>query len=284
MLAVVPRRPAVLLSVLIALVVAPHALAAAPAVTATATPATGQAPLTVTLAASGDAATYHWDLGDGAAADGASVQHVYAAGLWTATVTATAARRRDRAGARRRPLRVGDARRRLAGDVRQGHALHRLAEAGSGRRARLPRQRRAHVRARDDRRRRRLPHPRARGSARRGGGARGPGGVAAVHAGRASRGDGRLRGPRDARREAERRRPDSPRLGGNAGTHRAPRGRDREDAVGRRPRRAARHARARERRRHRRREGGARLVAGAHDARARPSRTRSSPRERAGPR
>jgi peptidoglycan hydrolase-like protein with peptidoglycan-binding domain len=86
----VPRRPAVLLSVLIALAVAPHALAAPPGVTAAATPATGQAPLTVTLAASGDAATYHWELGDGAAADGASVQHVYAAGLWTATITATA--------------------------------------------------------------------------------------------------------------------------------------------------------------------------------------------------
>ena len=85
-----PRRPAVLLSVLVALAVAPHALAAPPAVTVAATPASGQAPLTVTLASSGDTATYHWDLGDGAAADGASVQHAYAAGLWTATVTATA--------------------------------------------------------------------------------------------------------------------------------------------------------------------------------------------------
>ncbi len=84
------RRPAAFLSVAVALVVAPHALAAPPAVTATATPATGQAPLTVTLAASGDAATYHWELGDGATADGAGVQHAYAAGLWTATVTATA--------------------------------------------------------------------------------------------------------------------------------------------------------------------------------------------------
>ena len=83
------RRPALLL--LLTLVAAPWALAAPPAVTATAAPATGQAPLSVTLAASGDAATYHWELGDGAAADGASVQHVYAAGLWTATVTATSA-------------------------------------------------------------------------------------------------------------------------------------------------------------------------------------------------
>ena len=91
MLAGVPRLPAAFLLVALVLVVAPHALAAPPAVTVAATPATGQAPLTVTLAASGDAASYHWDLGDGATADGANVQHVYAAGLWTATVTATAA-------------------------------------------------------------------------------------------------------------------------------------------------------------------------------------------------
>ena len=90
MLAVVSRRPVAFLLVVLALVVVPHALAAPPAVTATATPATGRAPLTVTLAASGDTATYHWDLGDGATVDGAGVQHVYAAGLWTATVTATA--------------------------------------------------------------------------------------------------------------------------------------------------------------------------------------------------
>ena len=83
------RLPALFL--LLALAAAPQALAAPPAVTVTATPAIGQAPLSVTLAASGDTATYHWDLGDGTAADGASVQHVYAAGLWTATVTATSA-------------------------------------------------------------------------------------------------------------------------------------------------------------------------------------------------
>jgi N-acetylmuramoyl-L-alanine amidase len=90
MLAGVSRRPAVLLLVVLGLVAVPHALAAPPAVTVAATPATGQAPLTVTLAASGDSATYHWDLGDGATADGVAAQHVYATGLWTATVTATA--------------------------------------------------------------------------------------------------------------------------------------------------------------------------------------------------
>ena len=57
--------------------------------TAQATPATGAAPLAVTLTATGDAATYHWDLGDGTAADGAVVQHTYAAGRFTAHVTAT---------------------------------------------------------------------------------------------------------------------------------------------------------------------------------------------------
>jgi PKD repeat protein len=51
---------------------------------------TGPAPLTVTLTASGDLATYHWDLGDGSAADGPVVQHAYAAGRFTARVTATA--------------------------------------------------------------------------------------------------------------------------------------------------------------------------------------------------
>ena len=46
--------------------------------------------MSVTLTASGDAATYHWDLGDGSTADGATVTHVYAAGSYTARVTATA--------------------------------------------------------------------------------------------------------------------------------------------------------------------------------------------------
>ena len=50
---------------------------------------TGSAPLRVTLAASGDAASYTWDLGDGTAAAGALVGHVYPAGRFIATVTAT---------------------------------------------------------------------------------------------------------------------------------------------------------------------------------------------------
>jgi PKD repeat protein len=80
------RRAAVFLA---ALALAPAAHAAPPAVTAQASPAHGAAPLAVTLTASGDAATYHWELGDGSSADGASVQHTYPAGRFTARVTAT---------------------------------------------------------------------------------------------------------------------------------------------------------------------------------------------------
>jgi L,D-transpeptidase-like protein/PKD domain-containing protein/putative peptidoglycan binding protein len=51
----------------------------------------GQAPFAVTLTASGDAASYTWDLGDGSSAVGSTVAHDYATGLFTATVTAAAA-------------------------------------------------------------------------------------------------------------------------------------------------------------------------------------------------
>ncbi len=63
--------------------------AAPPLVTAAATPATGVAPLRVTLTATGDAASYTWELGDGTTAEGAVAAHVYAAGRFVATVTAT---------------------------------------------------------------------------------------------------------------------------------------------------------------------------------------------------
>ena len=76
---------------MVALAFAPTGRAAPPALTAHATPASGPAPLQVTLTAAGDGVLYHWDLGDGAAADGASVQHVYRAGQFTARVTATSA-------------------------------------------------------------------------------------------------------------------------------------------------------------------------------------------------
>ena len=67
----------------------------APTVTASATPASGQAPLTVAFAATatdpdGDAVTYAWAFGDGATGTGATASHTYAgAGTYIATVTAT---------------------------------------------------------------------------------------------------------------------------------------------------------------------------------------------------
>jgi len=85
------RRALAVVAVLTALAGAQSALAAAPAVTASASATSGFGPLAVTLTAAGDAASYHWDLGDGATADGPVVRHTYATGTWTATVTATAA-------------------------------------------------------------------------------------------------------------------------------------------------------------------------------------------------
>jgi hypothetical protein len=74
----------------LAFVLAPGAHAAAPVLTVTASATAGQAPLTVTLSVSGDAASYSWDLGDGSSAAGSTVEHTYPTGLWTATATATA--------------------------------------------------------------------------------------------------------------------------------------------------------------------------------------------------
>ena len=85
------RRALGVAAALAAAVWAPSALGAAPVVTASASATSGFGPLAVTLTATGDAASYHWELGDGASADGAVVRHVYAAGSWTATVTAAAA-------------------------------------------------------------------------------------------------------------------------------------------------------------------------------------------------
>ena len=67
------------------------AVAAPPTVAASATVRSGAAPLHVVFTASGDAVSYHWDFGDGAAADGATVEHVYGAGAFTARVTGTSA-------------------------------------------------------------------------------------------------------------------------------------------------------------------------------------------------
>ncbi|MCB1956775.1 MAG: pre-peptidase C-terminal domain-containing protein [Rhodocyclaceae bacterium] len=67
-----------------------------PVAVASATPASGEAPLAVTLSAVGSSDAdgtivgYVWDLGDGSApVSGASVSHVYSTGSYTATVTVT---------------------------------------------------------------------------------------------------------------------------------------------------------------------------------------------------
>jgi PKD repeat protein len=70
------------------LILVPAAAGAAPAFTIEATPVAGAAPLQVTFTAKGDAASYHWDFGDGASADGPRVEHTYSAGRWTASATA----------------------------------------------------------------------------------------------------------------------------------------------------------------------------------------------------
>ena len=75
----------------LALTWAPAAAAAPPVVSVQASKRSGPAPLTVTLSASGNAASYHWNFGDGQAAGGPVVQHTYPAGAHVATLTATAA-------------------------------------------------------------------------------------------------------------------------------------------------------------------------------------------------
>jgi PKD repeat protein len=70
------------------LILVPAATGATPVVTIQATPTTGTAPLNVTFTATGEAATYHWDFGDGSSADDHIATHTYAAGRWTVTLTA----------------------------------------------------------------------------------------------------------------------------------------------------------------------------------------------------
>ena len=76
--------------VLVVLAVAAPANASAPSVTISASTISGAAPLAVTFEAHGDAVSYHWDLGNGGTAEGPTAGATYSAGLWTATVTATA--------------------------------------------------------------------------------------------------------------------------------------------------------------------------------------------------
>jgi len=77
--------------VLAMLAVAAPANAGVPSVTISESATAGAAPLTVTLEAHGDAASYRWELGNGETAEGPTVSATYGPGLWTVTVTATAA-------------------------------------------------------------------------------------------------------------------------------------------------------------------------------------------------
>src|SRR5207244_7879247 len=70
---------------------APAAAGTPPLTSISATPIAGEAPLRVTFSAGGDTASDHWDFGDESSADGQTVEHTYAAGRWTATVTARSA-------------------------------------------------------------------------------------------------------------------------------------------------------------------------------------------------
>jgi N-acetylmuramoyl-L-alanine amidase len=70
-------------------VFAASAHASPPVVGAAASPASGGVPLTATLTATGDPATYHWDFGDGASADGGVVRHTWTrAGRYVVNVVA----------------------------------------------------------------------------------------------------------------------------------------------------------------------------------------------------
>jgi PKD repeat protein len=74
-----------------ALAGAAPANAGPPSVTISQSATAGAAPLTVTFEASGDAASYHWQLGNGETTEGPTASATYDPGLWTVTVTATAA-------------------------------------------------------------------------------------------------------------------------------------------------------------------------------------------------
>ena len=81
----------VLFAAVVAGMLAPHALAAPPDVQIAATPQLGIAPLQSTLVASGDAASYRWEVDGVPAGDGASLPYVFARGHHQVAVVATAA-------------------------------------------------------------------------------------------------------------------------------------------------------------------------------------------------
>lgn len=80
------------LVLLVSFVWAAPALAAPPAATVQASTVSGAAPLAVTFTATGDAASWHWEFGDGSTAGGAVATHTYTRpGRYVATLTATSA-------------------------------------------------------------------------------------------------------------------------------------------------------------------------------------------------
>src|SRR5918912_4147070 len=82
------RRVALLLALPLALA-ASSASAREQAGCAHVSAAKGPAPFAVTFTASCAAAAYHWDFGDGTAADGSSVGHTFGAGRFVVTLTMT---------------------------------------------------------------------------------------------------------------------------------------------------------------------------------------------------
>ena len=80
-----------LLPLVLLLATAQPAEAAAPSVSISASAILGQAPLMVTLTATGAADSYSWDLGDGTRAEGPVVHHTYPTGRYTVTLTASVA-------------------------------------------------------------------------------------------------------------------------------------------------------------------------------------------------
>lgn len=83
-------RVAAAAAVLALLAGAGRANAALPIVTISATATEGQAPLVVTFKAHGDAASYHWELGNGETAEGPIASATYGPGSWTTSLIATA--------------------------------------------------------------------------------------------------------------------------------------------------------------------------------------------------
>jgi hypothetical protein len=86
------RRPLAILVALLAASAAAFWLSptAHAACGARATPLRGTAPLTVSFTATCASAAYTWQFGDGQSAQGQTVQHVFAAGVWTPTLVTDA--------------------------------------------------------------------------------------------------------------------------------------------------------------------------------------------------